>query len=65
MKPTKEEMKARAWGIAEGMFYSDDDCEYAWQPFEDWDDAELRELVSDVANSIFNAMVWAQGESDE
>ena len=64
-KPTNEELKARAWRIAEGMFYSDDECEFAWQPFEDWDDEALRELVSDVANTIFTNMVWAQGDDDE
>lgn len=63
--PNREQMKARAWAISEGMFYSDDECEHAWQPFEDWDDAELCELVGNVANSIFNAMLWAQGDQTD
>lgn len=64
-KPTKEQMQARAWSIAEGMFYSDDECDFAWEPFEDWSDEELRDLVGDVANSIFNAMIWAHGDQTD
>ncbi len=61
---TKEQLKARAWGIAEAHFYSDDDCEYAWQPFETWDKEDIDEQIDDLANTIFNAMVWAQ-ENEE
>ena len=62
-KPTKEEMKVRSWAIAESHFYSDDECEVPWQPFEDWDKDELEFQVSELAAVIFNAMLWAQGES--
>lgn len=65
MKPNKEQMKARAWGIAESHFYSDDECDFPWQPFEDWDEDKLQEQVSDLAETIFRAMVWAQGDQDE
>ena len=62
IKPTKEQMKARAWGTAESHFYSDDECEVPWEPFEHYERKELSELVADMAEVIFNAMIWAQGE---
>ena len=64
-KPNKEQMKARAWAIAEQHFYCDDECEIAWEPFEHWDYEDLQEEVADMANRIFNAMIWAQGDEDE
>ena len=63
-KPNKEQMKARAWAIAEQHFYCDDECEIAWEPFEHWDYEDLQEEVADMANRIFNAMIWAQGEDE-
>jgi hypothetical protein len=63
-KPTKEQMNARAWAIAEGLFYSDGECDVPWQPFEDWDDAELQSEVAGLAAAIFSSMVWAQGEDE-
>jgi hypothetical protein len=64
-KPTKEQMNARAWGMAEAHFYCDDECEIAWEPFEHWDNEELQSEVSGLAASIFMAMLWAQGDGDE
>jgi hypothetical protein len=61
-KPTKEQMNARAWGIAESHFYSDDECQVPWEPFEDYDEEELQSQVAGLAAVIFTAMVWAQGE---
>ena len=63
-KPTKEKMEALAWGIAESHFYSDDECQVPWEPFEDWDEDDITEQVADLALVIFNAMVWAQGEAE-
>jgi hypothetical protein len=63
-KPTKEQMNARAWGIAEAHFYSDDECEVPWQPFEDYDSEELLEQVKQLAETIITAMIWAQGEAE-
>ena len=63
-KPNKEQMKALAWGIAESHFYSDDECEVLWEPFEDWDEDDITEQVADLALVIFNAMIWAQGEAE-
>ena len=65
MKPNKEEMKARAWGIAESHFYSDDECEYIWEQLEDVDENVIADLVCDLAESIYRAMLWAQGDQDE
>lgn len=64
-KPTKEEMKVRAWGMAEAFFYTDDECEYPWQPFEDWHESSIEREVDNLAMTIFNAMLWAQGDEDE
>ena len=64
-KPTKEQMKARAWAIAESHFYSDDECKVPWEPFENWDEDDITEQVADMAKVIFNAMVWAQGDGGE
>ena len=57
---TKDELKARALGIAEGFFYCDDECETAWMPFEDWNKNLLDDQVQDMAEVIYQAMVWAQ-----
>jgi hypothetical protein len=64
-KPTKEKMKEWAWGIAQDFFYSDDECEVPWEPFEHFNDDELLEQVKQLAETIFNAMVRARGDGDE
>ena len=58
----QSELLARAYGIAESHFYSDDDCTVAWEPFEHLDDDELSALVNDLAESIYQSMLWAQGK---
>jgi hypothetical protein len=58
----QSELLARAYGIAESHFYSDDECTVAWEPFEHWDDDELSAQVNDLAESIYQAMLWAQGK---
>lgn len=65
MKPTKEQMKARAYAIAESQLYSDDECEHVWQPLEDVDENVVHDLMIDIAESIYYAMIWAQGDQDE
>jgi hypothetical protein len=60
--PTNEEMKKRAWAIAESHFYSDDECDYIWEPLEDVDENVIRDLMIDVAESIYHAMLWAREE---
>jgi len=59
----QSELLARAYGIAESHFYSDDECTVAWEPFEHFDDDELSAQVNDLAESIYQAMLWAQGEN--
>lgn len=65
MKHTKEEMQRRAYAIAESHFYSDDECESIWEPLEDVDENVVHDLMIDVAESIYRAMIWAQGDQDE
>lgn len=62
MKPTKEQLKKRAIGIAEGFFYCDDDCEIPWQPFEYWSRAEIKQEAKSLVEVIYKSMLWAQGE---
>lgn len=57
---TIDELKARARGIAESHFYCDDECEIPWEPFENHDKEQIDEEVNSLAESIFNAMQWAQ-----
>ena len=57
---TNEELKKRARGIAESIFYSDDDCDYPWEPFEDFDEDEIERQVNELAQSIFISLLWAR-----
>lgn len=57
-------MKARAYAIAESQFYSDDECQFVFEPLEHVDENVVHDLMIDIAESIFHAMVWAQGEED-
>ena len=59
---TNSELLERAYGIAESHIYCDDECEIAWEPFEHFDEDELRDHVNDLAQSIYHAMLWAQGD---
>lgn len=64
-KPTKEQMKARAYAIAESQFYSDDECQFIWEPLEDVNANVIHDLMIDVAESIYHAMIWAQGDQTD
>jgi hypothetical protein len=57
----KEQLKTRARGIAEGFVYSDEECEFPWEPFESLSDSEIKELCRDLEKTVYNAMLWAQG----
>lgn len=63
-KPTNEALKARAYAMAEAFFYSDDECEIAWEPFEHLDDQEIQSELNNMANHIYIALVWAQGDDE-
>lgn len=57
---TKDELRKRAIAIAESHFYSDDECGVIWEPLEDVDENVIRDLVLDVAESIYKAMLGSQ-----
>jgi hypothetical protein len=57
---TNEALKARARAIVEMNFYSDDECEHIWEPFEDVDEEAIHYLMKDLEESILQAMLWAQ-----
>ena len=57
---TNDELKKRAQGIAESLFYSDDECEHIWEPLEDVNENVIHDLMIDVAENIYHAMLWAR-----
>ena len=57
---TDSALRIRARAIAESHFYSDDECEVVWQPFEDYPDAWIREQVRDLEKTIYNALKWVK-----
>jgi len=62
---TNSQLLERAYGIAESFFYSDDECQEPWEPFEDYPNEEIQEQLHDLAQTILQAMLWAQGENNE
>jgi hypothetical protein len=64
MAKSNSELLERAYGIAESFFYSDDECQEPWEPFEDYDKEEIQEQLHDLAQTILLAMQWSQ-ENDE
>ena len=58
---TNSELLERAYGIAESFFYCDDECEIPWEPFEHFEDEELKDQLHDLAQTILRSMLWAQG----
>ena len=61
----KTELLRKASQIAKGFFYSDSDCDIAWQPFEDFSERELKNEVRILTESIYKAMLWAQNDNCE
>ncbi len=61
---TNSQLLERAYGIAESFFYSDDECEVPWEPFEDYEKEEIQEQLHELAQTILQAMLWSQ-ENDE
>jgi hypothetical protein len=57
---TNSQLLERAYAIAESHFYSDDECQIAWEPFEDWEQDELQDQVHALAQTILLAMQWSQ-----
>jgi hypothetical protein len=60
MAKSNSELLERAYGIAESFFYSDDECQEPWEPFEDYEKEEIQEQVHDLAQTILLAMQWSQ-----
>jgi hypothetical protein len=61
---TNSQLLERAYGIAESFFYSDDECQEPWEPFEDYEKEEIQEQLHELAQTILQAMIWSQ-ENDE
>jgi hypothetical protein len=61
---TNSELLERAYGIAESFFYSDDECEVPWEPFEDYPNEEIQEQLHELAQTILQAMLWSQENDD-
>jgi hypothetical protein len=61
---TNSQLLERAYGIAESFFYSDDECQEPWEPFEDYDKEEIQEQLHDLAQTILQAMLWSQENDD-
>jgi len=57
---TNDELRTRARAIAESHFYPDDDCEIAWELFEDYSDEWIQDQVRVMEEMIYHAMKWAQ-----
>jgi len=62
---TNSQLLERAYGIAESFFYSDDECQEPWEPFEDYEKEEIQEQLHELAQTILQAMLWAQGDNNE
>jgi len=61
---TNSQLLERAYGIAESFFYSDDECQEPWEPFEDYEKEEIDEQLHDLAQTILQAMLWSQENDD-
>ena len=61
---TNSQLLERAYGIAESFFYSDDECQEPWEPFEDYEKEEIQEQLHELAQTVLQAMLWSQ-ENDE
>ncbi len=57
---TKDEMRQHASEIAAAIVYCDDEREIPWEPFKHWDEDILAEVHEDIAQAIFDAMLWVQ-----
>jgi hypothetical protein len=58
---TKAQLKKHAKVLSKGFFYADDN--QAWEPFEDWSKDKLKYEVENLAENIYQAMLWAQNDN--
>jgi hypothetical protein len=63
MAKSNSELLERAYGIAESFFYSDDECQEPWEPFEDYPKEEIQEQIHDLAQTIYQSLQWAHNEN--
>ena len=49
---TKKQLQEMALGIVQSHFFSDEDCEFVWEPLENVDENVIDDRVLDLANSI-------------
>jgi len=61
---TKTELRQRARGLAEGFVYSDEECEFPWEPFEVFPESTVRQVCNDLEQLVYNALLWAS-KTDE
>ena len=61
---SNSQLLERAYGIAESFIYCDDECQIAWEPFENWPKDQLQDQLHDLAQSILLAMQWSQKDED-
>ena len=57
---TLAEIQSHALAIAESHFYADPDERLAWEPFENYPDEWIDGQISDMADMLTHAMIWAQ-----
>ena len=59
---TGEQIKDRAFAIAEAHFYADVEGQQPWEPFNHYSAQWIAEEVDNMADMLIRAMLWAQGE---
>lgn len=57
---TLQEIKNRAYDIAESHFFADVDERTAWEPFENYPDDWLESEIESMADMLIGQMLWAQ-----
>ena len=57
---TLAEIQSHALAIAESHFYADVDDNTPWEPFETYEEEWINGQISDMADMLTHAMIWAQ-----
>jgi hypothetical protein len=57
---TLAEIQSHALAIAESHFYADFDGNQLWEPFENYPTEWVDGEVSNMADMLTHAMIWAQ-----
>ena len=56
---TKTQLRQLARGTAEGFVYSDEECNFPWEPFENLSMGEIKQVCSDLEKSVYAALLLA------